>query len=147
MLCTLACATVGWVCWLDWTIIGSGFVGAAAPEIVRLYRLRDQLPKIRGGYLLISAAFFLLGAFVAWIFQAASPYAAFYVGACTDTLISSIVGKAPTVTLPKPPSIVRDEGVTEMGRVFQGSAVQPSYLTAREYLGALTGSGRPPKRE
>jgi hypothetical protein len=137
------------VCPLDWTIIASGFVGAAAPEIVRLYRLRDQLPKVHIGYFLISVAFFLLGAFAAWIFQSASPYAAFYVGACTDTLVSSIAGKAPTVTPPTPPPVTGPPPVPgekkltleeKMG--IQPTLVQPRHLTVREYLGALTGSAR-----
>lgn len=128
---------------LDWTIIASGFVGAAAPEIVRLYRLRDQLPKVHRGYMLISAAFFLLGAFAAWIFQSASPYAAFYVGACTDTLVSSIAGKAPTVTPPTPPPVLGEKKkLTLEEKVgIDVVLVQPQHLlTAREYLGALTGS-------
>ena len=46
---------------MDWTLLVSAFVGAAAPEIVRLYRLRMKpLPPIPRNYVLISAMFFLL---------------------------------------------------------------------------------------
>jgi len=86
---------------MDWVIIASGFVGAAAPEIVRLYRLRMRpMPRVRRSYVFVSVMFFLLGAFAAWVFQATTPYAAFYIGACTDALVSSMAGKPPTVVPP-----------------------------------------------
>jgi hypothetical protein len=116
----------------------SAFVGAAAPEIVRLYRLRmKRLPPIPRSYVLISAMFFFLAAFVAWVLQATTPYAAFYIGASTDALISSIAGKPPAVLPPE-----RPRAGTEL--IFMGGALP--YLSAREYLGVLSGSYEPSKK-
>ena len=123
---------------MDWTLLISAFVGAAAPEIVRLYRLRMKpLPPIPRSYVLISVMFFLLGAFVAWVLQATTPYAAFYIGASTDALISSIIGKPPAVLPPKPPRL-------EKGMRYMGAALP--YLSVRGYLGVLSGSYEPSEK-
>jgi hypothetical protein len=126
---------------MDWTLLLSAFVGAAAPEIVRLYRLRMKpLPPMPRSYALISVMFFFLAAFVAWVLQATTPYAAFYIGASTDALISSIVGKPPAVLPPKPPDVEKEM----KGLIFMGEALP--HLTVREYLGVLSGSYEPSKK-
>jgi hypothetical protein len=85
---------------------GVGCIGAAAPEIVRLYNLRLK-PEFRWswGYLLFSIPFILLGGFVACLLEPTSKYAAFYTGISTPILISSIARNA-GVTMTKAPSTV-----------------------------------------
>jgi hypothetical protein len=85
---------------------GVGCIGAAAPEIVRLYNLRLK-PEFRWswGYLLFSIPFILLGGFVSCLLEPTSKYAAFYAGISTPILISSIARNA-GVTTSKTPSTV-----------------------------------------
>jgi hypothetical protein len=69
-------------------------VGAAAPEIVRLYRLRahPQL-ELRWHYLIISVLFFALGGIVALILPVTTLWGAFYAGVSTPVLISRMAAK------------------------------------------------------
>jgi hypothetical protein len=75
----------------NFTTFGVGCIGAAAPEVIRLYNLRLK-PVFRWswGYLLFSIPFILLGGFVACLLEPSSKYAAFYAGVSTPVLISSI---------------------------------------------------------
>ncbi len=55
----------------NYEIFFIGCVGAIAPEILRLYKLRNSLRFTWSwGYILISIVFVLLGGFVAYIFEA-----------------------------------------------------------------------------
>ncbi len=68
-----------------------GCIGALAPEIVRLYKLRSS-PVVRWswGYLLVSAPFVLLGGFMAYILEPATSYAAFYTGVSTPFVVTTL---------------------------------------------------------
>jgi hypothetical protein len=71
-------------------------VGAAAPEIVRLYRLRTHPDvKFPWYYFIVSLLFFALGGVVALILPATTLWAAFYAGVSTPLLISRIAAKPP----------------------------------------------------
>ncbi len=68
-----------------------GCAGAAAPEIVRVWRLRSHTNlKFSWKYVLVSALFFSLGGLVATILPATTPWAAFYAGVAAPTLVSRI---------------------------------------------------------
>jgi hypothetical protein len=67
-----------------------GAVGAAAPEIVRLYRARSRRFTIHSPNIAISCLFFALGGFIAVILPASTPWGAFYVGVSTPVLISRL---------------------------------------------------------
>ena len=74
------------------SIFLTGCIGAAAPEIVRLYNLRFKAQfKWSWKYLILSIPLFLLGGFTAWILKPTSLYAAFYSGVTTPVLITTIV--------------------------------------------------------
>jgi len=66
-------------------------IGALAPEIVRLYRLRNKPPgKFSSFYILVSLAFAALGGVVALVLPATTVWAAFYAGVTWPTLVSTI---------------------------------------------------------
>jgi hypothetical protein len=72
-------------------VFALGCIGALAPEIVRLYKLRKNLPKevFSLGYYLVSIVYSALGGVVALILPAVTMWAAFYAGITTPTLIST----------------------------------------------------------
>jgi hypothetical protein len=70
-------------------------IGALAPEIVRLYSLRNSdHVTFSLFYIFASILFILLGGIVGWILPATTYWGAFYTGASTPVLISSILNKA-----------------------------------------------------
>lgn len=92
-----------------------GFIGALAPEIVRLYSLRR---KPRGEvfslwYCAVSLAFAALGGVVALLLPATTPWGAFYAGITTPTLISAAFKHRMKATKPaqfineRPDNIIR----------------------------------------
>ena len=81
-----------------------GCVGAIAPEILRLYRLRNTLKfSWSWSYILISIAFILLGGFVSYILEPSNNYAAFYSGVGTPFIINAIAKETQTqeITVPQ----------------------------------------------
>jgi len=73
-----------------------GAVGAAAPEILRLYELRtnpDQF-KWTWAYLFLTAPFLLLGGLVAVILPATTVWGAFYTGLSLPVIITAAAKKA-----------------------------------------------------
>jgi hypothetical protein len=68
-----------------------GAVGALAPEIVRLYNIRQQQPEgsFSTYYLFISAAFAALGGILAVILPAPNLLGAFHAGVTTPVLINA----------------------------------------------------------
>ncbi|MFG6094040.1 hypothetical protein SPB21_02260 [Leptothoe sp. ISB3NOV94-8A] len=68
-----------------------GCIGALAPEIIRLYKLRSS-PIVRWSwdYLLVSIPFVLLGGFIAYILEPTSNYAAFYTGVSTPFIVTTL---------------------------------------------------------
>ena len=98
-------------------VIGS--VGALAPEIVRLYSIRNAPEKFKWSwfYLCISTVFALLGGLVALVLPATTYWGALYVGISTPVLINTALKKGldtPEVSLrskspvePKQTSLIR----------------------------------------
>ena len=68
-----------------------GCIGALAPEIIRLYKLRLS-PTLRWswGYLFFSIPFVLLGGFMAYILEPTTGYAAFYTGVSTPFIVTTL---------------------------------------------------------
>ena len=68
-----------------------GCIGALAPEIIRLYKLRSSpVVSWSWGYLLVSIPFVLLGGFIAYILEPTSNYAAFYTGVSTPFIVTTL---------------------------------------------------------
>ena len=82
-------------------VFAVGMVGALAPEIVRLYGLRNSPQQFSRFYLVASAAFAALGGIVALLLPATTLWAAFYAGISTPTLISTAVKKGIDIKQPK----------------------------------------------
>jgi hypothetical protein len=73
---------------------GVGVVGALAPEIVRLYSLRNQHgASLSSFYFAVSFLFAALGGFVAMILPATTLWGAFYAGISTPVVISTALKK------------------------------------------------------
>jgi hypothetical protein len=117
-----------------------GVLGAAAPEIMRLYNLRTN-PKFqwRASYFLMSLPFFLLGGIVALILPSTTYYGAFYAGLTAPVTINAVVKKAGElseageVTPPEPKGIRR--GVPRGGAPARPVEAAPS--PARDFFDAL----------
>ena len=80
-----------------------GMVGALAPEIVRLYAIRNDPSRFKWSwfYLGISAAFAALGGVLALVLPATTYWGAIYVGVSTPLLVNSIVRKGRDLTRPE----------------------------------------------
>jgi hypothetical protein len=120
-----------------WIVFIFGCLGAAAPEIVRLFKFRNSPWKPPSFfYYVISLLFVGLGGMVAVLLPATTLWGAFYVGASLPIIISKIAGEQPP-SVQAPPGDVRDlssieriEGSDTRRAVSQGSGF-------RKYLGAL----------
>ena len=85
-----------------------GCVGAIAPEILRLYRLRNSLRFTWSwGYIVISIVFVLLGGFVAYILEPSNNYAAFYSGVGTPFIINAITKETQEAATPQEIPVVK----------------------------------------
>ena len=107
-----------------------GCVGAIAPEILRLYKLRNSLRFTWSwAYVLISIVFVLLGGFVAYILEPSNNYAAFYSGVGTPFIINAITKETQGVATPQEIPVVnnpnsntqitvpsRDSGITRVDK-------------------------------
>ncbi|GHF03702.1 hypothetical protein [Streptomyces morookaense] len=73
-------------------IYSLGMVGALAPEIVRLYRLREKAGAVRWSWFFVGAslAFAALGGLLALVLPATTLFGAIYIGASTPVLVNSI---------------------------------------------------------
>ena len=109
-----------------WEIFVAGCVGAMAPEVVRLYRLRNyaqvHVRHIRR-YILVSVLFVALGGAVAVLLEANSLHAAFYMGASLPALVSAAGGQKLRRPPTKPVERSADQTLPPFG--------------LRSYLGAL----------
>jgi hypothetical protein len=72
-----------------------GCVGALAPEIVRLYSLRNNSEQFTWSsfYLIVSFIFALLGGLVALVLPATTFWGALYVGISTPVLVNTALKK------------------------------------------------------
>jgi hypothetical protein len=75
-----------------------GAAGAAAPEILRLYELRNHTEQFRWtwNYLFLTVPFLVLGGLVAVVLPATTVWGAFYSGLSLPVIISAAAKKAPT---------------------------------------------------
>ena len=128
-----------------------GCVGAIAPEILRLYRLRNTLKfSWSWSYILISFAFVLLGGFVSYILEPSNNYAAFYSGVGTPFIINAIAKETQTqgITVPqtalntphKEDEIIREsKGISEQEEQEKLSQADKSLkkMSLSNFFGAL----------
>lgn len=82
-------------------VLGMG--GALAPEILRLYTIRQRPSEFTwsGFYVVVSLAFASLGGLVAVILPATTWWAAFYAGVSTPVLIGKAIERTSYLTNPK----------------------------------------------
>jgi ABC-type transport system involved in cytochrome c biogenesis permease subunit len=77
-----------------------GAVGALAPEIIRLYEIRNDPQRFTWSwfYLIVSILFVALGGFVAVVLPSKNPQGAFYAGISTPVLVNTVLKKGSTGT-------------------------------------------------
>ena len=80
-----------------------GMVGALAPEIIRLYSIRDNPAQFKWSwfYLVISILFACLGGVVALVLPAITYWGALYAGISTPVLVNSAFKKGIELSEPK----------------------------------------------
>ena len=112
----------------EWKLFVAGCVGALAPEIVRLHRLRhSNVGRTRHlrRYLIVSVLFVALGGATAVLLEANSLHAAFYIGVSLPAVVSAVGGqnesRRPTSEKP----------------VERGAAHDQARFGLRAYLGGL----------
>ena len=98
-----------------------GCVGAIAPEILRLYKLRSSIRITWSwSYVLVSIPFILLGGFVAYILEPQNYYAAFYSGISTPFIVNAIAKEtqqaSSTQDIPVVQDIPLDSGINSVPR-------------------------------
>ena len=118
-----------------------GCVGAIAPEILRLYRLRNTLAfSWSWSYILISIAFVLLGGFVSYILEPSNNYAAFYSGVGTPFIINAIAKETQTQAIPapqlatKPTQTDQEDEITRAGKGISKSEEESTLSKADQNL-------------
>ena len=78
-----------------WLVFGLGCVGALAPEVVRLYSIRQHPDEFVWSwfYAVVSVLFALLGGLVAVVLPATTYWGAVYVGISTPVLVNTALRK------------------------------------------------------
>ncbi len=112
----------------------TGRIGAAAPEIIRLYKLRRKRLVFPVFYYVISLLFFFLGGFVANILPVTTLWGAFYVGFSLPTLINTFARISIRPEIPPPPPI---EIIPPSMPPPPPAPCPMSSMSIKEYLGAL----------
>jgi Flp pilus assembly protein TadB len=89
--------------------------GALAPEIVRLYEIRNDPDRFQWSwfYLVVSVAFACLGGLLAVVLPATTYWGALYVGVSTPVLVNSMVRKG------------RERGRSELPELSEFRAAPP----------------------
>ena len=110
----------------------AGAIGAAAPEIVRAYRLRHGGISIRHPrrYWIVSVLFVGLGGALVIFLDATSLYAAFYMGISLPAVVSAAGGRTGAIKTRKTKRPVERTADGDVAHRFD----------LRDYLGALFGS-------
>ena len=106
-----------------------GCFGAAAPEIVRIYKTRKfgfDLTFLNG---CVSLAFFFIGGIVAIALESPTLYSAFYSGVAAPIIISSLGQSSPA--LPKKATTDTDKSI---GLIM---AENRAHLNVRQYFGII----------
>lgn len=77
----------------NWTMFVLGAVGALAPEIVRLYQLRNDPASFTFSwfYVFVSVPFVVLGGIMAVVLPAQNAQSALYAGISTPLVVNSIL--------------------------------------------------------
>lgn len=98
-------------------VFAVGMAGALAPEIVRLYTLRQQGQAFTVFYFVISLLFAALGGLVAIVLPATTLWGAFYAGISAPVIVSAALKKGlgqrnaslrnPSPAIPTQPSFRR----------------------------------------
>jgi len=80
----------------SWPLFWIGWLGALAPEIVRLYAIRMRPERFAWSwfYVIVSLGFATLGGVIASMLPAANGPSAFYAGLSTPTFISTLLKRA-----------------------------------------------------
>lgn len=71
-------------------VVALGSFGALAPELVRLYRLREKVVRFSLWYFGISILYAALGGVVAFVLPAITYQAAFYAGISAPVMVSAV---------------------------------------------------------
>ncbi|MEV6055819.1 hypothetical protein [Streptomyces sp. NPDC052107] len=112
-------------------VFSLGMVGALAPEIVRLYSIREDPTRFAWSwfYLIASVAFGGLGGLLALVMPATTYWGALYIGVSTPVLINSMTRKGRQLTR------------SEMRSSHSGPSPHPSapkrYALVDSYLNGL----------
>lgn len=125
---------------VNWPLFAFGCLGAAAPEIIRLYKIKDLKLTIRRPvqYFVCSLLYVLLGGCVAIALDAKSFYAALYIGISLPTLISTTSGKAPALSGQKPAQQEPAPDEVERTASEKPTNSKVSYISSlQEYNGIL----------
>jgi hypothetical protein len=111
-----------------------GCIGALAPEIVRLYKLRHRPPKsiISLWYFVTTAVYAALGGVVAVTLPAVTLWGALYAGITTPVLISTAAKHREEITKPVP-SGKRDRNFIQ---AIDHSREMANYLPAKKNVKA-----------
>jgi len=116
-----------------------GLVGALAPEVIRLYKLRSSRAAFSWSwfYVVISIVFGVLGGTVAVILPATTHLAAFYAGVSTPLIISTILRNAGAGQM-DPADI--ESTRAEIKKRARMSRSEKAVQTARDEKGTIGGS-------
>lgn len=103
-----------------------GCLGAIAPEILRLYRLRNNIKKFSWswGYALVSLLFVVLGGSIALILEPRNAYTAFYSGVSTPFIINAIAREAEEASGTEAISVTQDKIATGKSADIESNTVQ-----------------------
>lgn|SRR6185312_3591378 len=103
-------------------VFALGCIGSLAPEIVRLYSIREDPERFKWSwyYLVISIVFALLGGLVAMVLPATTYWGALYVGVSTPVLVNTTLKKGLEAQRPRLKSAVRTERDPSLLHSFLG---------------------------
>jgi hypothetical protein len=119
---------------MNWSFFIAGCIGAIAPEIIRLYNVRnDSGVTFRAHYFLISVAYILLGGYVASIFPGLTgQFYAFCIGAGLVLVVNKMTEIAAALfegtRRPLTPQAPNSESTGFKRRTPQESARQGTFL-------------------
>jgi hypothetical protein len=107
-----------------WLAFLLGIAGALAPEVVRLYSIREDPEKFRWSpfYLIVSLLFGCLGGLLVLALPATTYWGAIYVGISTPVVVNTVVRK------------VRDQPA---GEQLRGPKATARLSTVDSYLNGL----------
>lgn len=89
----------------DITIFLLGCIGAFAPEVIRLYNLRNNPEEFTWSpfYIIVTILYVPLGGVVAWVLPAISYWGALYAGVAAPTIVNTMIKNTTSAEPPQPP--------------------------------------------